>query len=330
MLFDTSEFKSLFNQELLNKIRNKRNWATELSGLLHCSVSSIYKKTQQDSFFSLEEMLFLINYYSIDIKKVFTNDIGIVQFNVPSIKHPINNIDDYLNRLNSTFKGLGQDQKATVYYATRELPFFYYFLKPELTYFKLFIFAQSIWKLEHFVNSTFSIALFDDNVQIKCNKLWENYSKLLSIEYWNTKILDTTLQQIFYYYETGDLTMEDALKILATLEELNKELKNMTMANSKNPNIQNNFKLYENKIIHTSNHVLVKTEKKSGIYLAFDNPNFIYSDDPDFIKYSENWYQNIEDSSYLLGRGSGHQTAMFFNYLSKKIEQLANRIKSRF
>ncbi|MBK9271715.1 MAG: hypothetical protein IPM48_08945 [Saprospiraceae bacterium] len=312
------------------KIRDKRHWAEELSRILHCGVSSIYKKTRQDSFFTIEEMLFLIKYYSIDIDKIFTHNKGVVQFNVPGLKYPVQNIETYINYLLYTFRDLDVSKNPNISYATKELPIFYYFLKPRLSCFKLYVYAKSIWKLESVVNEEFSTKLIDEEALQKLELLWDKYSRLKSFEYWSTKVFDTTLQQIFYYFESGELNTADAIDLLNDLDELIILLKQMTNANTKNKDLTNNFKLYENKILNTGNHILVRMEDRSLIYLSFDYPNFIYSDDAEFIRYSENWYNKIEETSYLLGKGSGHQTSMFFNYLHKKVEQLSMRIKSRF
>ena len=84
--------------------------------------------------------------------------------------------------------------------------------------------------------------------------------------------------------------------------------------------------LFENKILHTSNHVLVKSKEKNIIYITFDNPNFIYTDNQNFVEYSENWYSTIREISYALGAGSGHNTLSFFNYLVSKIDMVRKRI----
>ena len=248
-----------------------------------------------------------------------------VVFSVPNMVEPVRTIENYLNRLQATFLNLEHYHDVKIYYASRELPVFYYFLDQRLANFKMYIFARNIWKLPKFIDQKYSPDCFSEHLYQRMHCIWQKYASLNSYEYWNSNILDNTLQQILFYSECGELDSLNANSILDGMENVLQQIRIMAVNCSKK-DLSDNFYLFENKILNTSNHVLVKSKEKNIIYITFDNPNFIYTDNQNFIEYSENWYSTIREISYALGAGSGHNTLSFFNYLVSKIDMVRKRI----
>lgn len=321
----TPDFKRQFQELLRTRIKKKKDWVNELAELLHCSNDAVYKKSRLDSFYTVDELVILAKYYSISLDSIILGNKDDVVFSVPNMAEPVRTIDNYLNRLQDTFLNLEHYHDVKIYYASRELPVFYYFLDQRLAAFKMYIFARNIWKLPGFVDQKYTAECFSDYLYHRMFCIWQKYASLNSYEYWNSNILDNTLQQILFYNECGELDSKNANRILDGMENVLLQIKSMAANSSKN-DLSENFYLFENKILHTSNHVLVKSKEKNIIYITFDNPNFIYTDNGNFIEYSENWYSTIKEISYALGAGSGHNTLSFFNYLISKIDVARKRI----
>ena len=72
---------------------------------------------------------------------------------------------------------------------------------------------------------------------------------------------------------------------------------------------------------------MVLSDQYNGLYITFDNPNFLFTDDKEFLNYTINWYKTIQDNSYQLGHGSGHHTSIFFTLLEKKIENIRSKLE---
>ncbi|MBK9271090.1 MAG: hypothetical protein IPM48_05805 [Saprospiraceae bacterium] len=322
------EIKNRFHDLLKENIKDKKRWVNELAELLNCSITAIYKKNRADHFYTVDEMLFLIKHYSIDTNDLFGNLGKLKLFSVPNIVYPIRNIEEYLTRLSINLSGLDQEKEAKVFYATRELPIFYYFLYPNLALFMFYVFAKTVWKVEQYIRAPFDSNGFPPDLISKIKTIWDKYANLNTFEYWNTNVIDITLEQIRFYFEAGDLDKDIAMGLLVDLESTLQRIKEMAMTNSKQEGLVSNFHLYENKILHTSNHVLVQTKNLSSIYIAFDHPNFIISRDVEFLEYSNKWYQTIEENSFLLGKGSGHMTSVFFNHLHYKINITRKQIEA--
>lgn len=322
----TEHFKSQFIRQLKIKIGSHKNWNDELANLLHVSPQSIYRKVKKEGFFSLDEVLILADYYKISIDQLLEQSPDQIRFNCPNLLSPINSIEDYLNRLVLSFGKVSTMKNPKIFYATRELPIFYYFLNDTFTSFKLYVFARTIWSIPRFNSAKFDMNLFDPNCFKITKLLWNNYAKLNSEEFWNSNIIDNTIHQILYYYECGDINKDDAFKVIDSIIEVIRLCKNMALRGSKSEVLEDNLVLYNNRILHTGNHVLVRSDHQDMLFLTYDSPNFLTTDNQYFIKYSINWYKQISENSYTLGKGSGHNNANFFKSLIESAEVVYSKI----
>ncbi len=319
-------FKSQFIEVLISKLHNKKQWVQELSKVLSLSIDAIYKKHRLESFYSLEEVILLSKHYSISLDNIINSTPNEVKMQILSKNLPINNISSYLDTLKLNFSKLQELHDYKVYYAARELPIFYYFLDQNLAYFKLFVFSKAIWKIPVFCENKFNLKLFDPEISRCMNALWALYSNSPSEEYWNNNIFDNTISQLKFYYDSRDISNTDALLVVHGMFNVIQKCKDMTIKGSKSPVSSNNFQLFENKILHTSNHILVRSNQFNVHYLTYDNPNYLITFDTNFIQHSIQWYDTIRENSYLLGIGSGHHTNSYFRELEEKVQQVEKYI----
>ena len=321
---DNNHFIDAFQRILLSKVHDKKHWAQELSSHLNLSTDAVYKKSRMQTSYSLDEFLLLIDKYGIrfeDIKGQ-SRQKGQIRFDSPMLNNKIADPMEYLLGVEKSLQMALDKSDSRIYYTTRELPVFYYFLNPYLTAFKLYVFSKIVWEIPRFKNSPFHMNLFDPDLFKFTKQMWDLYASLASDEFWTADILDNTLQQLSYLNQCGQINKEDAAQIINACHEILNKCSNMAECGSKmNAGTKNEFRLYENKILHTSNHILVKSAAKDFIFLTYDNPNYIYSDDKEFVQYSMDWYEKIKKNSYYLGEGTGHLRYQFFNLLKYKVEE---------
>lgn len=321
---DNNRFIDAFQRVLMSKVYDKKHWAQELSSHLNVSTDAIYKKSRMQTCYSLDEFLLLMEKYNIvfdDIKGQSTKP-GQIIFNSPMINNQIMEPMDYLKGVERLLHMAIAKKDARIYYTTREIPVFYYFLNPYLTAFKLFVFAKLVWEIPRFQNTAFNMDLFEPDIFNMTKKMWSLYASIPSDEYWTSNVMDSTLQQLTYLSNCGQINKTDAEQIIQACVEVMETCSRMAEIGSKNRDAdKNSFHLYENKILHTSNHILVKSSEANLIFLTYDNPNYIISEDEDFVQYSFSWYEKIKKNSYFLGEGTGHLRYQFFNLLKYKVEE---------
>lgn len=319
---DYLSFVQNFQKIVLERVSDKKQWAKEIAEILHISADAVYKKSRFKISYSLEEYHKLRHHYGIEEGDMSsTSDSEFIQFTSPLLNAHIKDPMDYLYGLQSTFTKLESIRSPKVMYTTRELPIFYYFMNPLLLKFKLYVFAKTVWEIPRFVNNKFNQDLFHIDMDPLSLKLWQAYRELHSEEFWTLNIFDNTIQQLVFFKNCGDISSEDFILIKTSIIDIINKCAQMAEQESKIPRaLYKNFQLFENKIMHTSNHIMVTSAEKDFMYFTFDNPNYIYTDDAMLMNYSKSWYSKIRKNSYALGEGSGHLRYQYFNALIAKAE----------
>lgn len=320
----------IFNQRLENLLSNKKNWAHEMASVLNLSIDSVYKKARSETPYTLDEILKLSSHYNIDIAEIIDDSQARdkIFFSSPLLNDQIKNPLHYLVGIDKSFDLLIGAPEVKILYTTRELPVFYYFLNPTFLAFKLYVFGRTVWEIPAFKNCDFSMSLFDPEVFKLANVIWKKYASLISEEFWTSNIMDLSLQQILYFMHYGCLDKSNALQIIDSIDDVIQQLEKMCQIESKSENqVQLNFFLYENKILHTSNHILVRTGVKDMMFLTFDNPNFVYTEDKILMEYSIRWYDKIKTNSYFMGKGTGHLRLQYFKHLRSRVVEAKKLIE---
>lgn len=318
---DYTTFIEKFHELIIDRSVDKKHWAKELSDVLNISTDAIYKKARMESKYSIEELLLLCSKFNISLDQIIQpgNSENII-FKTPFLNKKIHDPKDYLLAIENSLKDLENITNPKILYTTRELPVFFHFIHPVLTSFKLYVFSKYVWEIPAFKESSYNHAMFDDDIFKISSQLWTTYSKFKSEEYWTIQVLDMTIHQILFLKNCGFISDSNISLIKSAILELLNMCSSMAESNSKNSlNTKGNFYLYENRILHTGNHIMVNSENKEFMYITFDNPNFIYTEDYSFVEYSKQWYEKIRRNSYFIGEGTGHLRFQFFEQLRQRL-----------
>ena len=93
-------FKYMYDL-LKERVRDRKKWVFEIAGLLHCSATTIYKKTGEEHFYSVDEMLQLIRHYSIDANRLFENPTvlqALFGVQVPTLETVFEGLANYIDQ----------------------------------------------------------------------------------------------------------------------------------------------------------------------------------------------------------------------------------------
>lgn len=315
-----------FLLQLNTRIGRNRDLKTKIAGELGICTSNFYKKLRGDTGFSLDEIGLLAKEFNISVDSC----IGIERpgniVYLPNWKAPVNNAEEYILRLNKLLKEFNRAGNPEISYLTREVPFPYYLIEPDVASFKLFIFSRFVW-----VNSGFTAGykyrkdLFSPFIHKKIANLWDGYATIPSLEIWNPNILDNTLQQILFALKNNLFeNQHDALSILEKIRNIMRRVRQMALNGIKIPHNNRSktgkFILLNNSIMHTNNIILLESTDHNNVLLTHDNPNFITSDDADVISYTKKWRQTLIDSSDKISGDNREPLEDFFRVHDNKID----------
>lgn len=303
--------------------------------LLHLGKNAVYRRLRGDIPLSAEEFLLLAKAHHISLDDFVSKTPNTAYFNYDFYQNEIQRFDTYLDGIHANLERLGTLKNPLVYYASAEIPIFYYCLFPEIISFKLYVWGHSVWEVPFVENRMFSFDLISPDTLRMTDDLYAMYSRIPSIEFWSQNIVDFTLSQIEYHIISGRFTREsDALLLCDALMKLCEHLQAIATYGKKIPLNghpddvpKENFTLYHNEMVYTNNTILVDAPSFQQVYTAFGNPNFLRSSDNKVTTFAQNWFNKMQNRLERISVDSEKSRARFFNVLKRKITHAQERIQ---
>ncbi|MEM8909505.1 MAG: hypothetical protein AAGD05_16785 [Bacteroidota bacterium] len=314
----------------------KRSVAVEtLSELLGTGKDAVYRRLRGDTLLTPNEMRLLARQFNISLDALIFDQSNIVCFSYNFFEQPIKDFRAYLDGILQYLEHTTQLPDAQVYYASAEIPFFYYCFFPELIAFKLYVWGRTIWDLPYLRNRPFDFDLLPYADLQLASKTLELYRQLPSTEHWSMNLMDFTLSQIEYHVISGAFrNTADALRLCELLSELTQHLQAMARHGRKfhhqaapESGRADGFVLYHNEMVYSNNTILVKTQGEKMLFTTHGNPNFLRSTDQKICDYTEDWFLRMGRKSEQISAQSEKTRAWFFNVLKRRIEQTKSRIE---
>ena len=100
-------------------------------------------------------------------------------------------------------------------------------------------------------------------LQEHTSELQAIYNQLSIQELWNDTTINSTIQQIFYFFESGLLTLENAIFLYEDVKNILSQLEEKCSKN------QPNYHLYFNELLILNNNVLISNSEKHPSNFAF-------------------------------------------------------------
>ncbi len=323
-----------YQNRIIEQIRliagNHKMAVDRVSDVLNIAKPTAYKKMKGESAFSIQELALLMKEFEMSFDNLVFDKKRKIGFQFPFKTRKIKNFQDYVIPLKMFMAIAAPIPDLKIHYATNELPFFFYFLDKDLTYFKFYIYALTVWDLSGYKNKKFNLDDFSEWFIIKkdIDFIINKYYSIPNIELWNEGVLNNTLNQIKYFLTAGAFeNPQDALYLCERLEIMIKHVYKMAETGKKitigqNPDLVNTeFLMYHNEISHTNNILLIQSGSLNQIYFAYDNPNYIVTDNQDLIDYTESWFEKIKKNALPISLDSEKNRKSFFNLILRQINE---------
>ncbi len=329
--------KQLFELIFKSSTR-KQDIIDVLMDFLHVGRANIYKKIKGETLLSVAELITIMQRFHISFDQFVIDRKTNVEFYFPYLDHPVKGFLDYVVPLHNIVEEFSFIPDINIYYATAELPFFYYYMSKPITAFKFYSYAHTTWQLPGYINRKFNAEEFSEFVYLDpyINGVINKYYKMPNTELWNIHILNNTLNQIRTFVRSGLFEVPDyALFLLDELRTLMKHVCTMAKHGKKfimgkpEPNQESaDFYLYHNEIAHTNNTLLVMSKKMNAVFTAFDNPNFIISRNPAIVEHSYNWIKSIKQHSQPVTKDAKSNRLYLFDQIERRIFWTEKDIKA--
>src|SRR5690606_29104205 len=159
-------------------------------------------------------------------------------------------------------------------------------------------------------------------------KLKKIYEKITVHEVWNDTTINSSLQQILYFYEAGLLTFKSATALYKDLKRI------LTLIKEKSNNPNSKYSIFYNELILLNNNLLIKTNEKLTMFIPYTLLGYFITNNGESCKNVLQFFnQQIINSKHLNQSGIKEQN-LFFNRANRKIdfymEKLNNQVDLLF
>ncbi len=304
------------NQRLFKAIKQREkqlgDWKSEAQQLLGIGRTALYNRINGNTPLLLEEAALLAQKYGISLDGLLLDKEFIIARHSAQAFDPKSGVKDYLNLIAEQFKMKEELAGATFYYASNDLPIFYYALAPELLAFKIFAWGIAMPHSERQRQQKFTLQNFSryNPEFLAIYEALREYGNYPSIEIWPAKILDNTLNQLEFYTRTHRFKKQSEIqRLYEALEELIVKIFDKFITSGKKPSVDGdlspqNLTVYYNEIIQINTILLATSPNKSHTFCIFDSPNFLMSEDPWLGEYTLLWFKYIISSSSQLSKNN--------------------------
>jgi hypothetical protein len=302
------------NQEVLIKaIRNKISHDTslidEVSAVLNISYDAAHRRVSMKSKFSIEETISLCSHYGFSMDTLFQNDQKVMVEKTSEIK----SYADLIVYFEQSVRHLMQYYKAehtTLLYSAKDIPLFYTIDGSLLSKFKIYVWLNLLLGTEKV--ASFEKFQLPAAIQHHTEILRSIHETANVTEIWNDTTINSTLQQIVYFYESGLISLANTKQLFADLKVLLKKVEDKSNNNS-------NFQLFYNEIIILNNNVLVSNKSKKTLFIPYTLLGYFITEDSNTCQNSDSYFNFQTQNSKSLNHSGLRDRKLFFNKAYQKI-----------
>lgn len=303
------------------------SFVDEIAEVLNISNDSAYRRIRGEKPISLDETTQLCIHFKISLDGLLLPSSDSFIFNGRITNNTDYTFENWLHSIIQVLQMIKSHHPNHMLYLAKEIPFFYYFLIPEVAAFKSFFFMKSILFYDDWKHAKFSVK--DD--YSKYHETWRTISNTFATipgtEIWSIENISSTIHQIEFYRQTGALKSdEDAILLFEKLNELINHLERQAEHGVKLHYEQKpgsgtaTYKMFVNELIMGDNMQLVQLGNKQLTYINHSVINFIMTADEAFNNYMKKTIDVIMQKSTPISEVNERERLIFFNKLRAKVK----------
>jgi len=237
-----------------------------------------------------------------------------------------NNFEEFTNAILSIFESDHGNTK--IYYAAKDIPFYYFALLPELATFKLYYWANTIQFGNDYKKTKFNFQLNTQEQITQIQKFSDSFTTMAAVEIWNDESFQSILLQIQYYNELGyfeSVTIanhlyDTVLKLIDVLETQCEEGLKVNVKKGNSTSLTSAiYKFYYNPVLYLDNSIIIEQASKLKQMLPFNAVDYLVTTDIEFISKNLNWFNKQLEKSLCYSQQAEKERRLFFTRMRKLI-----------
>ncbi len=308
-----------FLKVIRSKISKSDSLIEEIASILEISYDASHRRISQKSKFSIDETIKLANHFNISLDNLFSKREKVIVEKTIEIEN-LKDMLQYFKASAQQVEILTKNPKTTLYYSAKDIPLFYFMDGTILSKFKAFVWLNLLNTNQKKVS--FENFVIEESFSEYMQTLKKAYETTQVNEIWNDTTINSSLQQILYFYEAGLLNLKNA-------NALCKDLKRIINLIQERCNNDSNFALYYNELILLNNNMLIETEEKLTMFVPYTLLGYFITDNEDSCKNVHQFFKQQITNSIPLGQSGIREQNLFFNRAIRKIDYYLEKINSQ-
>lgn len=321
------ETQKLLFSKIKIRIASKAEWAREIADLLYISREAVYRRERGEVILDLYELEKLCKHYKISLDSLIETHNERISFVYNSIVvHQGSTYKTYIQGFRDLLKEVEEAKEKEILFCADDVPLFHFMSFPELTYFKLYAWSQSLKNIEPDMSyEEFEQELKNLELQKLFTDIAKSYRMIPSREIWTQETIQPIITLIEYFNTIGSFKNPDSkLKLCKQLLELIARLERWTMLEEKRKGVD--FGFYLSPIGTGISHMLCMFDSKKIASIKLYTINSISTDDKQYIADHLDWIKAIMSKSSCLSNSSENLRIQFFVNLRKQVQDLKKRL----
>lgn len=313
-----------YQESLLKAIRLKVSasvsFIDEIASILEISYDASHRRISQKSKFSIDEAIKLANHFNISLDNLFSKKEKVIVEKTIEIE-TLKDMLQYFKSSAEQVEILTKNPETILYYSAKDIPLFYFMDGTILSKFKAFVWLNLLNSNQKKVS--FENFIIEESFTEFMQKLKKAYENTFVNEIWNDTTINSSLQQILYFYEAGLLDLKSANALCKDL----KRIINLIQEKCNKPNT--NFAIYYNELILLNNNMLIETNEKLTMFVPYTLLGYFITDNDDSCKNVHQFFKQQISNSKPLGQSGIKEQNLFFNRANRKIDYYIEKINSQ-
>nr|WP_294787330.1 hypothetical protein [uncultured Flavobacterium sp.] len=311
--------QELFLKALRSKISGSASLIDEIASVLEISYDASHRRISEKSKFSIDETITLASHFNISLDNLFSKKEKVIVEKTIEIE-TLQDMLQYFKASAQQVEILTKNPQTKLYYSAKDIPLFYFMEGTILSKFKAFVWLNLLNTNQK--KKAFENFVIEESFSEYMQTLKKAYENTQVNEIWNDTTINSSLQQILYFYEAGLLNLKSANALCKDL----KRIINLIQEKCKN---DTNFALYYNELILLNNNMLLETEQKLTMFVPYTLLGYFITDNEDSCKNVHRFFKQQIANSLPLGQSGIREQNLFFNRAIRKIDYYLEKINSQ-
>ena len=324
---EQNDMQLQFFQHLKSNIPPHLSFVDEIAELLEISNDSAYRRIRGEKMLSFEEIKKLCGKYRISADQLLNLNTDTTIFAGKYGSSSQFPFEDHLKGFLANVQFLHSFERKEVFYFTKDLPGFLYFMFPELAAFKNFAWMKTLLNYGKYANLKFTLDHASSELIEIGLKIAELYTEIPSTEIMNVENIMTTLRQLEYYKDSGLIAnpgdqevIYSRMKDIINHMEVQAGLGKKSLPGKKPSQKSAELKMFVNDFVVGDNSILATLNDSKVCFINHNIIHFLMTNDKKFTEYSFDFTQNIIKKSMLISVVGERERTRFFNLIRERIE----------